>query len=191
TKATDNYMKTNKVENPSNAKKVGKPSAHWEDVNAKDIFGITGRAKDFMKESIAEGKPFYVQLSHYAVHLSLVSQKETYEYFKNKKPGDLHTNPEFGAMLKDLDTGVGLIMDFIKEMEIEDNTYIFLMGDNEERLSLNQIAVVDENKELVNAHYSTQHNRNAPLRDGKHSFYEGGLRVPFIAVGPGIKANRV
>jgi arylsulfatase A-like enzyme len=191
TKATDNYMKTNKVENPSNAKKVGKPSAHWEDVNAKDIFGITGRAKDFMKASIADGKPFYVQLSHYAVHLSLVSRKETYEYFKNKKPGERHTNPEFGAMLKDLDTSVGMIMDFVKEMGIEDNTYIFLMGDNGGRLSLNQIALIDKNKELVNAHYSTQHNRNAPLRDGKHSFYEGGLRVPFIAVGPGIKANRV
>ena len=191
TKAADNYMKANKVENPSNAKKVGKPSGHWEDENAKDIFGITGRAKDFMKESIAKGKPFYVQLSHYAVHLSLVSQKETYEYFKNKKPGDRHTNPEFGAMLKDLDTGVGMIMDFVKEMGIEDSTYIFLMGDNGGRLSLNQIAVVDENKELVNAYYSTQHNRNIPLRDGKHSFYEGGLRVPFIAMGPGIKANRV
>jgi arylsulfatase A-like enzyme len=144
-----------------------------------------------MKESVAEGKPFYVQLSHYAAHLSLVSQKETYVYFKNKKPGERHTNPEFGAMLKDLDTGVGMIMDFVKEMEIEDNTYIFLMGDNGGRLSLNQIAVIDENKELVNAYYSTQHNRNLPLRDGKHSFYEGGIRVPFMAVGPGIKANRV
>ena len=94
-------------------------------------------------------------------------------------------------MLKDLDTGVGMIMDFVKEQEIEENTYIFLMGDNGGRLSLNQIAVIDENKELVNAYYSTQHNRNLPLRDGKHSFYEGGLRVPFMAAGPGIKANRV
>ena len=94
-------------------------------------------------------------------------------------------------MLKDLDTGVGMIMDFVKEQGIEENTYIFLMGDNGGRLSLNQIAVIDENKALVNAYYSTQHNRNLPLRDGKHSFYEGGLRVPFMAAGPGIKANRV
>ena len=191
TKAADTYMKENEIENPSNAKRVGKPSGHWDDTNAKDIFGITNRAKDFMKESIAEGKPFYVQLSHYAAHLSLVSQKETYEYFKNKKPGERHTNPEFAAMLKDLDTGVGMIMNFVKEQGIEENTYIFLMGDNGGRLSLNQIAVIDENKELVHAYYSTQHNRNLPLRDGKHSFYEGGLRVPFMAAGPGIKANRI
>ena len=191
TKAADEYMKENKIENPSYAKRGGKPSGHWDDKNAKDIFGITSRAKEFMKESISEGKPFYVQLSHYAVHLSLASRKETYEYFKNKKLGERHTNPEFAAMLKDLDTGVGMIMDFVKEQGIENDTYIFLMGDNGGRLSLNQIAVIDENKELVEAYYSTQHNRNLPLRDGKHSFYEGGIRVPFMAAGPGIKANRV
>ncbi len=185
------YIKENNIENPSNATMGGKPSGHWDDENAKDIFGITNRAKEFMKESIVNGKPFYVQLSHYATHLSLVSRKETYEYFKNKKQGERHTNPEFAAMLKDLDTGVGMIMDFVKEMGIEENTYIFLMGDNGGRLSLNQIAVIDENKELVHAYFSTQHNRNLPLRDGKHSFYEGGLRVPFMAVGPGIKANRL
>lgn len=191
TKAADEYIKGNNIGNPSNAKRAGKPSGHWDDKNPKDIFGITSRAKAFMKESIAEEKPFYVQLSHYATHLSLVSRKETYEYFKSKKQGERHTNPEFAAMLKDLDTGVGMIIDFVKEMGIEDNTYIFLMGDNGGRLSLNQIAVIDENKELVHAYFSTQHNRNLPLRDGKHSFYEGGLRVPFMAAGPGIKANRV
>jgi len=191
TRVADEYLKENKIKNPSNAKRVGKPSGHWDDKNAKDIFGITSRAKDFMKESIAEGKPFYVQISHYATHLSLVSQKETYEYFKNKKPGERHTNPEFAAMLKDLDSGIGMIMDFVKEQGIKDNTYIFLMGDNGGRLSLYQIAVIDENRNLVEAYYSTQHNRNFPLREGKHSFYEGGLRVPFMAAGPGIKANRV
>jgi len=191
TLTADEYMKANKIENPSNAKRAGKPSGHWDDKNAKDIFGITSRVKDFMKESIAEGKPFYVQLSHYAAHLSLVSRKETYEYFKNKKQGKRHTNPEFAAMLKDLDTGVGMIMDFVKKQGIENDTYIFLMGDNGGRLSLNQIAIIDENKELAEAYYSTQHNRNIPLRDGKHSFYEGGLRVPFMAAGPGIKANRI
>ncbi len=191
TEATAEYLKKNDVPNPTNARSGGNPSAYWSDQNPKDIFGITNSAQEFMKESIKEGRPFYVQLSHFATHLSLSSKKETYEYFKNKAKGERHTNPEFAAMLKDLDSGVGMILDFVKAQGIEDNTYIFLMGDNGGRLSLNQIAVIGENKELIEADYSTQHERNIPLRDGKHSFYEGGIRVPFMAIGPGIASERV
>jgi len=191
TKQVDDYLKTNRIENPTGVKKARKPTLYWSDKNPKDIFGITQRAKEFMKESIKEDKPFFVQLSHYATHLSLVSQKETYEYFKKKPKGERHKSPEFAAMLKDMDTSVGMIMDFVKEAGIEDNTYIFLMGDNGGRLTFNQMGVVDENKKLVEASYSEVHDRNIPLRDGKHSFYEGGLRVPFMIAGPNIKSNRI
>lgn len=191
TKPADDYLKDNNIQNPTNAKRAGKPTLYWSDENPKDIFGITNRAKDFMKQSIKEDKPFFVQLSHYATHLSLVSRKETYEYFKNKPIGERHHSPEFAAMLKDMDASVGMIMDFVKEAGIDDNTYIFLMGDNGGRRTFNQMGVVDENKEFVEAWYSEMHKRNIPLRDGKHSFYEGGIRVPFMIAGPGIKAKRV
>ncbi len=67
-------MTANNIGNPSKGKRAGKPSGHWDEKNTKDIFGITSRAKDFMRESIAEGRPFYLQHSHFAAHLSLVSQ---------------------------------------------------------------------------------------------------------------------
>jgi len=191
TKPANKYLIENNIENPTNARRTGKPSAYWNDENPKDVFGITKRAKKFMNESIKEGKPFFVQLSHYATHLSLVSRKETYEYFKNKPIGKRHTNPEFAAMLKDLDTCIGKIIDFVKEAGIEDNTYIFLMGDNGGRLTLNQLAIIDGNRKLVEARYSIQQKRNIPLRDGKHSFYEGGIRVPFMIKGPDIKPGRI
>ena len=190
-KSSKDYLEQNKIPNPTNARSAGKPSAYWSDENPKDIFGITQKAQDFMTKSMEEGKPFYVQLSHFATHLSLVSQKETYDYFKKKEPGERHTNPEFAAMLKDLDTGIGQILDFVKAQGIEDNTYIFLMGDNGGRTTLNQIALIGEDKELLEARYSTQHDRNAPLKEGKHTFYEGGLRVPFLAMGPGVRSNRI
>ncbi|MDP4679872.1 MAG: sulfatase [Cyclobacteriaceae bacterium] len=190
-KDTKEYLQKNNMPNPLNAKMVGKPSLYWSDENPKDMFGITKRAKDFMTESIKAGNPFYVQLSHYATHLSLASTKETYEYFKAKAKGDRHKSPEFAAMLKDLDTSVGMVLNFVKESGIEDNTYIFLMGDNGGRLSFNQMASLDENRKLIEAHYTDEDDRNVPLRDGKHSLYEGGLRVPFMASGPGIESNRV
>lgn len=189
--SSNEYLKRNKVPNPLNIRKVGKPTLYWSDTNPKDIFGITERAKGFMNESIKEDKPFYVQLSHYATHLSLVSTKESYEYFKTKVEGDRHKSPEFAAMLKDLDTSIGMILNFVKEAGIEDNTYIFLMGDNGGRLSFNQMGSVDDQRKLLESHYATEPDRNIPLQDGKHSFYEGGLRVPFMAAGPRIKSNRV
>lgn len=190
-KETVKYLRDKELQRPSGIGLAGKPSAYWSDDNPKDIFGMTGRAINFMEESIYQGKPFYVQLSHYATHLALSSKKETYDYFSKKEKGTRHSNPEFAAMLKDLDTSVGMLLDFIKEQRIEDNTYIFLMGDNGGRNSLNQVAIIDNDRQLVSAKYTTQPNRNIPLKDGKHSFYEGGLRVPFMAIGPGIKSNRV
>jgi len=56
-------MKDNKEENLSNAKRAGKRKRTLGRIDAKDIFGITKRAKDFNeREYSAEGKPFYVQL---------------------------------------------------------------------------------------------------------------------------------
>lgn len=189
--ATEKYLIDNKEQNPAGVTLAGKPSAYWNEENPKDIFGITDRAKEFMQRNIAANKPFYVQLSHYATHLALSAKEGTYDYFKEKEQGKRHTNAEFAAMLKDLDTSVGEVMDFVVEQGIADNTYIFLMSDNGGRLSLNQIAIIDENKQLAAAKYSKQDERNIPLRDGKHSFYEGGIRVPFLVMGPGIASNRL
>ncbi len=95
-------------------------------------------------------------------------------------------------MLKDLDSGIGFTMDYLKKRALENATYIFLMGDNGGRLSLSQLAIIDEEGQLKEARYSTQHRRNLPLRDGNIPFMRGGgIRVPFIVAGPGIRAGRV
>ncbi len=76
----------------------------------------------------------------------------------------------FAACTKDLDTGIGILLDKIEELGIADNTYIFYMADN-------GAESVRWGREL----------RNMPLRRGKFTFFEGGIRVPMLAVGPGIK----
>ncbi len=45
----------------------------YEDPNPKDIFGITRRGVAFMEEQVAAGRPFYLQLSHYAVHTPILA----------------------------------------------------------------------------------------------------------------------
>jgi arylsulfatase A len=190
-KTTDRFLKETKAPNPLNLSQNGKPTMYWNEDNPKDIFGITKSGIKFMDESISQEKPFYLQLSHYATHLSFSAKKESYEYFKKKKKGKVHESAEFGAMLLDMDKSIGMVMDFVKEKGIADNTYIFIMSDNGGRGSLGKIAVINSNKEVIDAFYPKTSERNTPLRDGKHSFYEGGLRVPFMVSGPNIEHGKV
>ena len=56
---------------------------HHED--PKQIFGITNRSLSFMENQVKENNPFYLQVSHYAVHSDLVSRKEVFDKYKKKK----------------------------------------------------------------------------------------------------------
>ncbi|MCP4816184.1 MAG: sulfatase-like hydrolase/transferase, partial [Planctomycetaceae bacterium] len=78
----------------------------------------------------------------------------------------------------DLDTGIGLLIKKVKSLGLLDNTYIFFLSDNGGRNTLPKSP-----RQKVP--------RNAPLRDGKGSVYEGGVRVPFVVLGPDIKAGSV
>lgn len=68
-------------------------------------------------------------------------------------------------MTEDLDTSVGMILDKLEQLSIADNTYVVYMSD----------------------HGAGGRSSNAPLREGKGTLWEGGLRVPLIISGPGVK----
>lgn len=141
----------------------------------KLIFDLTRRTGEFIQQQSAAGNPFFVQLSHYAVHLDIFYRPETYDQVANRKKDPRHTVPEFAAMTDDMDVGIGQLIDKIDSLGIENRTYIFFLSDNGGRESIPG----DTNTKP----------RNHPLRDGKGSMYEGGIRVPFIACGPNIKAG--
>ena len=67
----------------------------------KLVFGITHRACDFMERESAAGHPFFVQVSHYAVHLDIFFRKQSLESAKDWEAGQKHTMPEFAAMTSD------------------------------------------------------------------------------------------
>tara|TARA_B100000214_G_scaffold79896_1_gene54014 strand:- start:888 stop:2357 length:1470 start_codon:yes stop_codon:yes gene_type:complete len=151
--------------------------SQWENVFKKDpknIFSLTDRAIEFIVSSKVEQKPFYLQISHYAVHTDIESKEKNYIRFKEKPKGAQQKHAGFAAMTFDLDEGLGILLKKIKELGIEDNTYIIYMSDN------GSVPNIPGAKKYEKSY-------NYPLSRGKWDAFEGGVRVPLIIAGPGIK----
>lgn len=101
-------------------------------------------------------QPFCLYLPYNAIHSPDQAPRKYLERFNNgKTPFDRRC-----AMINCLDDQIGRLTNTINKLNIADNTIIFFISDNGG----------------VN---------NLPLRSGKGSFYDGGLRVPFIISWPG------
>jgi len=141
---------------------------HFPHDDPKRSVSLTDNAVQFIRHQAHTGAPFYLQVSHYAIHLSAEAKPATLARHKARTPGKIHTAYWYAAMIDDLDQAVGRILDVLDELQLTDNTYVFFTSDN-------------GGTARQYPHF------NKPLRAGKGSYYEGGLRVPFFAAGPGIE----
>lgn len=118
---------------------------------------ITDRSVDFIKRN--KDKPFFLYVPHVMPHVPIFAS----ERFKGTSQRGL-----YGDVIQELDWGVGEIMKALKEQGIDDNTLVMFSSDNGPFISYGEHAGVA-----------------APLREGKLTNFEGGLRVPGIARWPG------
>lgn len=159
----------------------------------KDVVKILDGDKEFLVDRLNEEavrfldrqnkkKPFFLYLSHYAVHTQVQGKPDDVNYFRSKPnagksdpsknnpendpykkwPADYranHNNPHLAAQLRDVDTGVGKILAKLKEKGMLENTLIVFTSDNGGETNVT---------------------RNTPLRAGKSTLYEGGIRVAEI-----------
>ena len=138
---------------------------------------LTDHACQFIKESKAH--PFFLYFAYNVPHTPIEGRNDLVDYFKQKAdPKKLHHNPIYAAMVASLDESVGRILAEIEKSGVVENTVVVFTSDNG---GLTQ---------RYGKH--DDFTENLPLRRGKGSAYEGGVRVPAIVRWPGVtKVNTV
>ena len=135
---------------------------HGSDVFLTDALTIEAEAE--IEKAVKEGKPFYLNMSHYAVHQPFEADKRYLDRYKNSGKG--HMAEAFATLMEGMDKSLGDLMDKLGELGVAENTLILFLGDNGGDAPLGGPA---------------DYGSSAPLRGKKGSEYEGGVRVPFIA----------
>lgn len=121
---------------------------------------LAREACSFIKNKANKDNPFFLYLPFNAVHTPMQAPEEDIAKFNT---GDRKRDIQL-AMLHRLDIGIGRVIETLKSEGVYENTLLFFLTDN------------------GGAKASSAN--NLPLRDFKHSVYEGGLRVPFIVSWP-------
>lgn len=161
----------------------GDRSRQWDgyaEDDPKRVHSITARAIEFMRDSVDKDQPFFLQLSHYAVHSNIVYSESSYENVGKREKGKLHNNQAYAAMIEDLDNSIGTLLAAYEALGLADNTYIIFTADN------GGMPVLPMQLNLGRPYKA---GLNSPLLRGKWDLTEGGIRVPFAMVGPEITPN--
>ncbi|WP_295120164.1 sulfatase [uncultured Chitinophaga sp.] len=141
--------------------------------HGKPVFlteALTQEALSALEKPIASNQPFFLYMAHYAVHVPFAADERFIERYR--KMGLPEPEAQYAAMVEGMDKSLGDLMDYLEQKNLVNNTVILFMSDN--------------GGYCGSPRAGQAFTQNSPLRAGKGSVYEGGIREPMIVKWPGV-----
>lgn len=129
-----------------------------------------------VRRAVDDGKPFFLHLAHYAVHAPIQPHRRYMVNYEGKTYKDTNiaippAEQKYASMVEGMDASLGEVLRTLEALNIAEDT-IILFGSDNGGLSYHSRATSPRN---------TGRNTHCwPLREGKGSAYEGGIRIPVV-----------
>lgn len=137
---------------------------------------LTLEAIKALETPINRKEPFFLNFGHYALHTPIMADERFVQKYYDAGIDSIEA--KYASLIEGMDKSLGDLMDYLKKRGVDKNTIIIFMSDN---------GGLDHHQRggPVNTH-------NYPLKSGKGSVYEGGIREPMIVKWPGVaKENSI